>query len=185
MGLERVTEQILARSRQAAEAEVAKARKDAAEILADARKQADAIKAKRAEETARAVESLRRREAAAGELEIKKLRLNAQKEVLARLRDAARERLASLPADKRAQYLKTLSQSASLPGARFEVAAKDAEAARKAGILVAGTVDALGGLVAVSTDGALREDLTYDNLFEEVWTTSLPQVAETLFGKQG
>lgn len=183
MALEKVVENIREEGRKAAAAKVDAARREAAEILADAEKQAASIREKRSRELALAAEQIQRRELAAAELEAKKIRLNAEKEMLAKTREAILDRLSKLPVDQRVNHLKALAQRSTIAGGRVLVAERDADAARKAGLDVAGTVKALGGVVVLSPDGATREDLTYETLVEDVWTSSLNVVAETLLGK--
>lgn len=184
MGLERVMEEIQTGAKRSAESEVARARAEADALVTEAERQAQTIRAERAEAAKAAVESLRRRELAAAELDVKKLRLNAQKDVLAKLRHAAFERLAAQSVDKRAQHLQALLKRSTVQHGKILVAERDQDAAKKAGIAFAGTVPATGGLVVESPDGSTREDLTVESLFEEVWSQSLPKISETLFAKE-
>lgn len=183
MALEKVVQSIRDEGRKAADARLDEAKREAAAILGDAEKQAAAIKARREQELVRAVESLKLREVAAAELEGKKLRLNAQKDALSEVRKAVLGRLAELPTEKRVEHVRSLAANSSVQNGNLLVASRDLEAAKKAGLNVVGTVDSLGGVVVVSQDGATREDLTYETLVGEVWTTSLNDVAEALFGK--
>ncbi len=183
MPLEKVVENIRAEGRRQADARLAEARAEARAILADAENQATSIRDRRSAELAVASEALKRREIAAAELEAKKARLNAEKEVLAKVRESVLDRLGKLPAEKRALHVQALVKRASIQGGRLLVAERDADAARKAGLAVAGTAAMLGGGVVVSADGSTREDLTYESLLDEVWGASLHDVADTLFGK--
>lgn len=183
MALDKVVASIREEGQQAANSRLDEARKEAAAILADAERQAGSLKAKRQAETASAAESLKLREIAAAELEAKKVRLNAQKEVLAKVREAVLDRIQKLPAERRLDHIRNLAAASSIKGGRLLVAERDADAARKAGLDVAGTVKAAGGVVVVSSDGATREDLTYETLIDDVWSKSLNSVAEALFGK--
>jgi V/A-type H+/Na+-transporting ATPase subunit E len=184
MALDKVVESIRAEGRRAADARLQEARKEADAIRADAEKQAAAIKAKREKDLAGAVEGLKLREVAAAELEAKKLRLNAEKDVLATVRETVLHQLAELPADKRVAHSRTLVERANMPEGQVYVSENDADAAKKAGLDVAGTVPAMGGVVVVSPDGSTREDFTYETLMNEVWMVSLNEVAQDLFGKR-
>lgn len=183
MALEKVVENIREEGRRQAEARLAEARKEAAAILADAEKQAASVRERRLADLKSAQDALQRREVAAAELEAKKARLNAEKEVLARVREAVLDRLGKLPGDKRIQHIQSLVRTSSISGGKVLVAERDADAARKAGLAVAGTAPVIGGVIIVSADGSTSEDLTYETLLDEVWGRSLHDVAGTLFGK--
>ncbi|HVL48690.1 MAG TPA: V-type ATP synthase subunit E family protein [Candidatus Thermoplasmatota archaeon] len=180
MALEKVVENVLAQGRAAAKKEIDAARAEADAIVQSAEREAAAIRARREAEAKTAAESLRKRDLASAELEGKKVRLNAQKDVLAEARKAVLERLAKLPAERRAQHIQTLLKRA-MPNGLVYVAAQDKAAAEKLGVKVAGTIDALGGVVVVSPDGATREDFTYEALLDDVWNASLHEVAGLLF----
>lgn len=184
MTLDKVVQSIREEGRRAADARLTEARKEADAILEDARKQAAALKEKRARELTAAKEALALRDVAAAELEARKVRLNAEKEVLAKAREAVLERLSKLPDDVRIQHVQSLAQSSTIQGGHVLVAERDVAGAKQAGLNVEGTVNALGGVVVVSPDGATREDLTYESLVDEVWASSLNEVASTLFGKK-
>lgn len=185
MTLDKVVTSIREEGRRTAEARLAEARKEADAILEDARREAAAVKEKRAKELAQARESLKLREVAAAELEARKVRLNAEKDVLAKLRREVLDRLGKLPQDRRVAHVKALAQRSNIEGGRVLVAEQDADAARKAGVPVAGTVKALGGVVVVAPDESTREDLTYETILDEAWGSSLNEVARVLFGKAG
>ena len=180
MGLDKVVDNIRAEGRSQANATVAAARKQAEAILADAKRQAEEIRARRASEGSGAAEAHLKREIANADLEARRLRLNAERELMTSLRQEVEKRLGGLAPAQREAHLKALVQQANVPGGRVWVARQDEAAARKLGLAVAGTFDGLGGVIVESPDGATRENLRYETLLEEIWNSSLPQVAGKL-----
>lgn len=180
MGLEKVVANIRSEGRAQADATVAQARREAAEILADARRQADEIRAKRGSQATAEAESLSRRETASADLEARRLRLAAERELVGSIRADVEKRLAALPEAQRVAHVQALIRKANIANGRVLVSKKDEAAVRKAGVNVAGTFDGLGGVVVESPDGATRENLRYETLLDEIWTTTLPQVAGKL-----
>lgn len=180
MGLDKVVDNIRSEGRAQAEATVSAARKQADAILADAKRQAEEIRARRSGEATAAADAHLKREIANADLEARRLRLTAERELMTNLRAEVEKRLGGLPAAQREAHLKALVQQANVPGGRVWVARQDEAAARKAGLNVAGTFEGLGGVVVESPDGATRENLRYETLLEEIWSGSLPQVAGKL-----
>lgn len=177
MGLDKVVDNIRAEGRAQANAIVAEARKEADAILADAKRQATEIVNRRTAEGTAAAEAHLKREIAHADLEARRARLTAERELMASLRSEAETRLGSLPADKREAHLKALVQRANVPGGKVWVARQDEAVAKKLGLDVAGTFDGLGGVIVESPDGSTRENLRYETLLDEIWSVSLPQVA--------
>lgn len=180
MALDKVVQNIRAEGRAQADQTVAAAKKEADAILQDARRQAEELRAKRAQVATAAAEALSKRETANADLEARRLRLNAERELMATIRAEAEKRLAALPPAQREAHLKALVAKANVPNGKVWVAQQDEAAARKLGLPVAGTFQGLGGVIVESADGATRENLRYETLLEEVWTESLPQVAAKL-----
>lgn len=181
MGLEKVVDSIRTSGRKDADRIVQDARREAQAVLDAASERARDLVEKRRAEGVVAAESLRRREIAAAHLEAKKLRLDAEREVLARLRADVESRIAKLPADDRKAHLRALAVKAAIPNGRVLVAKQDADAARAAGLAVSSTFDGLGGVIVESADGTTREDLRYENILDDVWRASLHEVAGVIF----
>lgn len=180
MGLDKVVENIRAEGRSASQSTVANARKEADAILADARRQADEIRAKRAAESQAAADSLVKREAANADLEARRLRLSAERELVASLRAELESRLRALPEAKREAHIKALVARANQPNGKIWVAKQDEKIAQRLGLKVAGTFEGLGGVVVEAADGTTRENLRYETLLDEIWSGSTHQVAKLL-----
>lgn len=182
MGLEQVKESILAEARTAAQQDMSKAQQEARAILQRAEAKAQELRAQRQQELQGATAALKRRELALAELEAKKLRLQAQKDLLARVRSGALERLHKLPPGTNEQYLTALVKRANIQDARIHARPEDKPIIERMGLKFAGPLTAVGGVMVESADGETREDLRYENLLEEAWRDALGEVAGTLFG---
>jgi vacuolar-type H+-ATPase subunit E/Vma4 len=180
MGLDKVVETVRAEGRSQAQTTLGAARKEADAILADAKRQADELRAKRAAEAASAAESLTKREAATADLEARRLRLAAERELVQGLRSELEARLRALPEAKREAHLKALVARANQPNGKIWVAKQDEPLARRIGLHVAGTFEGLGGVVVEAADGATRENLRYETLLDEIWSGATAQVANLL-----
>ncbi|HET6404150.1 MAG TPA: V-type ATP synthase subunit E family protein [Candidatus Thermoplasmatota archaeon] len=180
MGLDKVVESIRGEGRTQATSIVSAAKAEADAILADAKRQAAEITARRQSEASTAADAHIKREVAHADLEARRLRLTAERELMVNVRAEVEKRLAALPADKREAHLRTLIAKANVPNGKVWVAKQDEASARKLGLNVAGTFEGLGGVVVESEDGATRENLRYETLLDEIWNTSLHQVATKL-----
>lgn len=180
MGLDKVVENIRSEGRSQATSIVGTAQKEADAILADAKRQAAEIMARRQQEASAAADGHVKREVAHADLESRRLRLIAERELMTSIRAEVEKRLAALPAASRESHLKTLAARANVPGGKVWVAKQDESAAHKVGLNVTGTFEGLGGLVVESPDGTTRENLRYETLLDEIWQASLPQVAAKL-----
>lgn len=180
MGLDKVIATIRAEGKAEADALVAQAKKEAVAILADAKRQAEEHRASRSTAAKAAAEALLRREVANAELEARRLRLTAERELMTTIRADVEKRLAALPAKTREAHLETLVQTANVEGGRVFVSEQDVPAAKRLGLEVAGTFQGLGGVVVEAPDGSTRENLRYETLLDEIWAGSLPEVAGKL-----
>jgi vacuolar-type H+-ATPase subunit E/Vma4 len=180
MGLDKVVDNIRAEGRSASQSTVANARKEADAILADAKRQADEVRAKRAGEATAAAEALLKRESANADLEARRLRLAAERELVASLRSELEKRLAALPESQREVHLKSLVARANVPNGKVWVAKQDEKLAQRAGLKIAGTFEGLGGVIVEAADGATRENLRYETLLDEIWSGSTAEVANLL-----
>ncbi len=181
MSLDAVIEKI----RAAGDAEIDAIRKEGAaereRMLADARKEGAALKADRLAAAESAGERLKTQELAKAELQAKKITLAAQKEILDRVLETARDRLAASP--RRAEVIRALLAEYKDETASGRVLAHEEDAAvvRSSGLAPPATLDCLGGLVIESADGSRRVDLRFETILEGVWRDSVRQVADILW----
>ena len=180
MGLEKVVDNIRGEGRSQSTSIVEAAKKEADAILADAKRQAAEITARRQQEASAAADALLKREVASADLEARRLRLAAERELVSAVRTDVEKRLAALPAASREAHIKALVARVNVPNGRIWVSRQDEASARKLGMNVAGTFEGLGGVIVESADGTTRENLRYETLLDEIWQSSLPQVATKL-----
>lgn len=183
MSLEDVVENIRARGGQDAEAIRREAKSEAEEILASARREAEEVQASRARDLEERVAALRRQETSHARLDAKRARLAAEREAMAEVRWAFEAAVAALPAAERERHLEALLARANLPDGRVRVAEGDVAVAEDLGIDVAGTFEGLGGVLVESPDGAVTENLRYENLLKETWEANLHDVASLVLDK--
>jgi V/A-type H+-transporting ATPase subunit E len=184
MGLGHVKDGILAEARSQSDQELARAREEAKAIRARAEQRAQELRGARQHETQAAAQALRRRELALAELEAKKLRLQAEKELLGQVRTTALQRLAGLPAGTNEQYLSALVKRAAIQDPKVHARPQDQPLVERMGLKYAGPVEAVGGVVVESADGLTREDLRYEDILEDAWRDALGDVAQRLFGNR-
>ena len=177
MALDKVVDNIRAEGRAQANAIVAQAKTEADAILADAKRQAADITSRRSGEATTAADAHLKREVASAELEARRLRLTAERELMTTLRAEVEKRLRSLPPAQRETHIKALVAKADVPDGRIWVASQDEAVAKKLGLPVAGTFEGLGGVVVESPDGHTRENLRYETLLDEIWSDSIAAVA--------
>lgn len=181
MGLERVVEDILAAGEQRAASIIAEARAEKEKILAEARERARELREKRLAEADREAAQFRVRELAGAELEAKRMRLRMESEVLEAAVEEARRRVAALQGGEDEAILERLLKKVP-PGYRVFSSQKNEDfLRRRLGMVYAGTVGCLGGLVTESPDGSVRIDLSYDTILSEVVERVMKEVHSILF----
>jgi len=183
MALEDVEKQVAANGRNEADRIAKQAKAEASNIMADARAEAQKIKTEYQENASQQVDRLRQRYLSAANLEVKKARLGAEKEVLAYVRDSFFTALKDMPKEKREEALKKLAAMGGMEKGRVYASEQDAELVRKVtGLEFAGNIDCLGGLVVESEDGSVSMVYTFDTIAEDVWSSDSKKVYELLFG---
>ena len=183
MALEKVAEQVAAAGRAEARKIAQEAKAQAESILAEAR-----VKAKEVsdQELARARQQgarLRQRDLSAANLESKKAKLNAEKEVLARVKANFLAALGEMPPAKREKALAKLASKEGFVEGRVYANVRDADAVRKlSNLQYGGDIDCLGGMVMENQDGSVSLVYTFDTIAEEVWVQDSKHVYDVLFG---
>ncbi len=185
MGLEPVVEDILEAGKQRAASIVAEAQRERERALSEARARARAVIEARLAEAKRAEAQMRARELAAAELEVRRARLQMERELLQVAAEGARRRVEALSGRDDEALLENLLRKVP-PGYRVYSAPKSEAFLRgRLGPAYAGTVNCLGGLVAESPDGSVRMDLTYDAFLAAAVEGSMREVHRALFSGEG
>jgi len=182
MALENVEKQVAANGRAEANRIGKEAKKQADAILAESRAEAEKIKTKMLENARQQADRLRQRALSAANLEVKKARLNAEKDVLALAHDRFLNALREMPQDRRETALTKLVSKGGFPGGKVYASEQDAELVRKLSNLeYGGNIDCIGGLTIENEDGSISLVYTFDTIAEEVWTANNKKIYDILF----
>ncbi|MCJ2563370.1 MAG: hypothetical protein LN417_04690 [Candidatus Thermoplasmatota archaeon] len=182
MGLESVVKDILKAGRRESEAIVSEGRMEASNIIGDAKEKGTEEMKKRVEDAETAGKKKRVQDLARTELEVKRLILEAQKEILDEVYSRALERLKTLPSNDMILRHLLSSHSADVGAGRVYSGEKDRMTVQTiAGANYAGTRPVLGGIVVESTDGKSTVDLTFETLMQKIWEDSIREVAEVIW----
>ncbi|MCX6664900.1 MAG: V-type ATP synthase subunit E family protein [Euryarchaeota archaeon] len=182
MGLENVIKQIEHEGLIEQQRIEQEAKKDAEEILQTVKKKLKDRSTQKESELKGVVEKLRLQETSIAELQAKKIRLNAEKEILEQSYEKCLDALRSLPHKK---ILSALIKKAKveMPEAVFIYANTRDEAVVRSlsNISFGGIIDCVGGVIVENKDHSVKGDYRYETLAVQVWNKSLKEIAQTLF----
>jgi V/A-type H+-transporting ATPase subunit E len=191
MSLDTVAEDVKEEAREDAESIRSDGERRAEEIVAEAEDDAEEIVADREEEVERQVAQERERTLSSAKLEAKQKRLEARRDVLEDVREAAAEEIAAIDGDTRSDLTETLlADVAAEFGERANVriyGRADDESLFEEVLAdydnyeYAGEYNCLGGVVAESETSRVRVNNTFDSVFADVWDDELKQVSDRLF----
>ncbi|TET31739.1 MAG: V-type ATP synthase subunit E [Planctomycetota bacterium] len=187
MGLDAVLEKI----KDAGEAECksmkAEAEADAEKITGKAKTEAENAEKKHAETVSAEIERLRTQELSSAEIEARKTVLNAQNDVLEKLRSSVLDAFGKLPKAKREAILKKLIAEASgeIPTGTIRCAKADVETVKKLVKYTMGDpIDSTGGFIVTSEDGSVTLDMRFETKLENIWNEHLRDITKRLFGEK-
>ncbi|MBS3102978.1 hypothetical protein J4458_06050 [Candidatus Woesearchaeota archaeon] len=184
MGLEKVRDEVLQRASREADKIRMKAEEEAAAIIKQAERMAKGIMEAKEEETSRLLESIKSKETASFQLEVKKLELEVKKELIDETFAEARKRLKALSDKKSEQYLKQL-----LDRVKEEIDVRHIYCSREGSKLIGKNFavkgeDMLGGIIAEDEGGRVRVDYSYETMLESIKEAHLQDIAGILFGQK-
>ena len=183
MGLDAIIEEIKAKGKTEADRISKETDDEVSKIIADARSQAEKIKAARQEAVRKEIERLRQQELSSANLEVKRAVLNARKEILDEVYEAAKGAVSELPPEKNVELLSSIIKKSENGNARVYSREKEKDAVRKLTRLnYAGNVNCIGGVVIENENGTEYLDFRYDTILKNVSEQSLKQVSDILFG---
>lgn len=183
MGLDAIVEEIKAKGRAEALRISEETDREASKIAADARSQASKLKAARQEAVRKEIERLRQQEMSSAHLEIKRMLLNAQKEMLDEVYLKTKDAVKKLTSDKNQKLLKSIIEKNQDSNAKIYSNDKDMATVKKLTKLdYAGKIDCIGGVVIENEDGTEYLDFKYDTILKNVSEQSLKEVSDILFG---
>ena len=108
MGLEAIVEEIKAKGKAEAYKINQETSLEVSKIIADARAGSAKIKAAKEAAVKKEIERIKQQELSSANLEVKKAKLNARKEILDAAYEEAREAISKLPAEKNQKILKSI-----------------------------------------------------------------------------
>lgn len=183
MGLDAIVGEIKAKGRAEADKISEETSSEVSKIIAEAQASAAKLKAAKEEAVRKEIDRLRQQEVSSANLEVKKAKLNARKEVLDEVYEDAKESVKKLPAEKNQKLLKSIIEKNQNSNARIYSRNKDKQAIKKLTKLeYAGEIDCIGGVVIENEDGTEVLDFKYDTILKNVSEQSLKQVSDILFG---
>ncbi len=183
MGLDAIVGEIKAKGRSEADKISEETSSEVSKIISDAEASAARLKAAKEEAVRKEIDRLRQQELSSANLEVKKAKLNARKEVLDEVYEDAKESVKKLPAEKNQKLLKLIIEKNQNSNARIYSRNKDKQAIKKLTKLeYAGEIDCIGGVVIENEDGTEVLDFKYDTILKNVSEQSLKQVSDILFG---
>ena len=186
MGLDKVVKDIADKAEAESKQTAAKAATEAAEIKKAAEADARQVAASENARTDQAISKMRQRELSSAKLDVKKAKLNSEKDVLAETHEAFVRQLSALPKEKKVDVLQKLIRLAKkdIPQGKIFTSAADADLVKNSGYEYGGSIKCTGGIVVTSVDGTVNLDYTFDSILEDVWTASMKPVYDALFGKR-
>lgn len=183
MGLEAIVEEIRAKGKAEAERIGKETEEEVSKITADAGASVAKLKAAKEEELRKEIQRLRQQELSSANLEVKKAMLNAKKEVLDEVYEAAKDEVNKLPAEKNQKLLKSIIKKNENNNARIYSRAEDKNIVKKLTELeYSGDIECIGGIVIENDDGTEVLDFKYDTILKNVNERCLKQVSDILFG---
>src|SRR5659263_25564 len=183
MGLEAIVEEIKAKGKAEASKINQETSLEVSKIIADARASAAKIKAAREEAVKKEIDRIKQQELSSANLEVKKAKLNARKEILDEVYEETKEMISKLPAEKNQKILKSIIEKNQSGNSKIYSRSKDKSIVSKMTKLeFAGEIDCIGGIVMENADGSVVLDFKYDMILKNVSEQSLKQVSDILFG---
>jgi V/A-type H+-transporting ATPase subunit E len=182
MGLEKVIEKIQKEGTEKITVIINDAEKQAAQILQTKQKMLEELSTKKKQELEKQIESLKTQEASGIEIEVKKIRLNAEKDVLETTYKESLQALSALPHKKMISYLLKKIEKELPEAATIYSNKRDEPFVRsQASITYGGSIETLGGIIVENKEKTLQLDYRYETIADLVWDRSLKEIAEKLF----
>lgn len=186
MGLDKVVKDISDKAEADSKQIIAGAQVEAAAIKKDAEVEARRISEADAARSDSVISKMRQRELSSAKLDIKKSKLNAEKDVLEEVRSDMDKRLAAMPKEKKAEIYRKLIGLAKkdVPTGKIYTVAGDEELVKGSGYEYGGIIKGMGGIVVTSVDGSINVDYTFDSIVNDVWAAQMKPVSDILFGSR-
>lgn len=182
MGLEKVIDRITREGDEKIRTILLDAEKEAADLLHQTQTTMEKLLTTKRQETDLQIQMQKTQEFSSIEIEVKKIQLIAEKEIL---ETTYRECLQALEELSHEQVLLALLKQIpkELPDAEVIYSNKRDERyiLSKSSYKFAGTIDCIGGFIAENHDKTMKLDYRYEKLADMVWDHSLKEIAKKLF----
>lgn len=183
MGLEKVIAKIESEGEEKVNAIIQDAHNQSKEIIEKTKKTIDEKSKKKKQEIEKHLETLRLQEKSSIEIDTKKIRLNAQKEILDATYDQCLKEIESLPHEKIISNLLKKSKDEMSDAFYIYSNKNDEKLIRSISKLnYAGNIDCIGGVVIENKDRTMKLDYRYETIAAMLWEHHLGDIAEKLFG---
>jgi V/A-type H+-transporting ATPase subunit E len=186
MGLDRVVKDISDKAEAESKSITARAQVEASAIKKEAEAEAKRVYDAELVRADQVISKMRQRELSSAKLDIKKSKLNAEKDVLEEVRSDLLKRLSAMPKEKKVDILNRLINLArkDVPAGKIFTNAGDAELIKNSGYEYGGNIKCIGGIIVTSMDGSVNLDYTFDSIMEDVWNAQMKPVSDILFGSR-
>ncbi|MCD6494067.1 MAG: V-type ATP synthase subunit E [Archaeoglobaceae archaeon] len=188
MPLESIIQEIYQKGEEQVKKLMEEAEKESEQIIAEAKAEAEEILRKAREEAEKESERLRKQEVSSVNLEMKRLLLNKQKELLETVFELTKQKIKEMDSGEKKKLLEALLKKNAESG-MIVYSNKDDEAVVKEVIKnlgkdlkYGGNINCLGGVVLESPDGEVRLNLTFDELLAQLYEQKMSEVSKILFG---
>ena len=188
MALESIIQEIYKKGEEEVRRIKEEAQKEAERIINEAKEKAEEILKKAREEAEREVERLRKQEISSVKLEMKRLMLNKQKEILGLVFESVKQRIKNMDIETKKKLLTSLIKNHANPGMVIYSNKEDEDLVKsiiqELGIELryGGNIECLGGIILESQDGTIRLNLTFDELLKQLYDEKMSEVSKLLFG---
>lgn len=185
MGLDKVVKGISDKVETECKEIAARAITESASIKKAADDQARQVHADEIVKADQAISKMRQRELSSAKLNVKKSKLNAEKDVLDDVHAGFVKQLSALSTDRKAAIYQKLIKMAQkdIPQGKIFTNAADADLVKSSGYTYGGNVKCIGGIVVTNLDGSVNLDYTFDSILEDVWMSSMKPVSDILFNR--
>jgi V/A-type H+/Na+-transporting ATPase subunit E len=182
MGLEKIIERIQKEGEEKIATILQGAEKQAAEILQTTKKNIEEVSLQKKQETEKQIESMKNQEKSGIEIEEKKIRLNAEKDILNLTYHECLTALQRLPREKIITSMLKMAKK-ELPTANVIYSNKSDESlVRSLSKFAYGdSIDCLGGIIVENADKTMSLDYRYETIAATLWDHSLKEIADKLF----
>jgi V/A-type H+-transporting ATPase subunit E len=182
MGLDKVIERIEKEGDEKVKSIIRDAENQVEDIIKKAKKTIDEMYVRKKQELEKQLETFKTQEQSSIEIEAKKIRLNAQKEILDTVYQDCLDGLQSLPHEKiLSSLLKKVKEE--MPEAMYIYSNKRDEPLVRllSKLTYEDNIDCVGGIVLENKERTMKLDYRYETIAMMIWDLYLGEIADKLF----